>query len=89
MAHSRSTKKRIRQNIKNRVRNRHHVSQLRNIVKTMEQAINNKDMDEIKVKLPQTITIIDKSVAFGIIHKNKGARTKSQLMRKVNSLSKA
>jgi small subunit ribosomal protein S20 len=39
--------------------------------------------------LPTTVSLIDKSVQKGVIHKNTAARHKKRLTRRVNSLARA
>jgi small subunit ribosomal protein S20 len=52
-----------------------------------------KDLEVIKVKaeaeskIKQVVSIIDKAVRDGIIHKNTAARHKSKLMLKINSFT--
>ena len=69
--------------------NRKNKSELRTEVKKLRQAIESKDKAAAEKLLPQTVSLIDKSVKKGTIHENKGARFKSRLGRQVKSLTPA
>ena len=86
MAHHKSAKKRIRQDAKKRLRNRHIRSTLRTAIKNITQKIEEKDAEGSKELLTKTTSIIDKAVTKGVIHKNNAARRISRLTRKVNAL---
>ena len=84
MAHSLSAMKRIRQNEKRRLRNRHDRSQLRTQVKKVRQALEEDDSTTAQSLLPQTASLIDRMVKKGVIHQNAGSRYLSRLARKVS-----
>ncbi len=84
MAHSLSAVKRIRQNEKRRLRNRHDRSQLRTQVKKVRQALEEDDSTTAQSLLPQTASLIDRMVKKGVIHQNAGSRYLSRLARKVS-----
>ncbi len=85
MAHHKSAKKRIRQNERKRIRNRHIRTTLRSTLKRFEQTLEAQNTEELKGLLDKTISIVDKAASKGVIHKNKAARHVSQIRRKVNS----
>ena len=85
MAHSLSAMKRIRQNEKRRLRNRHDRSQLRTQVKKVRQALEEDDFEAAKALLPQTASLIDRMVKKGVIHENTGSRYLSRLAQKVST----
>ncbi len=85
MAHHKSAKKRIRQNEKKRIRNRHIRTTLRSALKRFEQTLEAQNAEELKSILDKTISIVDKAASKGVIHRNKAARHVSQLRRKVNA----
>lgn len=62
-------------------------STLRTQVKKLREAIQEKDKKAAEKLLPQTVSLIDKSVKKGTIHENKGARYKSRLSRQVGLIS--
>lgn len=79
MAHSRSAKKRVRQNETRRLRNRHHRSGLRTAIRRLREAVAAGDTAGASERLPKTIALIDRMAGRGILHKNAAARTKSRL----------
>ena len=86
MAHHKSAKKRIRQNEKKRIRNRHVRTTLRSALKKFEQALGEQNPEEIKTLARKTISIVDRAASKGVIHRNKAARHVSQVSRKVHSV---
>ena len=86
MAQHKSAKKRIRQNEKRRIRNRHIRSTLRSTLKKLEQNIEQQNAEEVKAHLDNSISIVDTAASKGVIHKNKAARHIARIRRKVNSL---
>ena len=85
MAHHKSAIKRIRQNEKKRVQNRHHRTTLRSSVKVLEQAIEENKTDQVNALLKKTLAMIDKAASKGVIHKNKASRSVSRLARKARA----
>ena len=73
-----SSKKRLRQERVQRVRNASIKSNMRTAIKRFEE---NTD----KETLNQALSSIDKAAKRGLIHKNKAARHKSQLMKAANA----
>jgi len=84
MARTKSVQKRIRQNEKARKRNRHFKTMMKNKVKKFLEI---DDKEEAKEAMPETVSMVDKMVTKGIIHKNKAAREKSKLARHLRKLS--
>ena len=83
MAHSKSAKKRVRQNEEQRIRNRHHRSRLRTAIKNLRAAVAAGDKDASQEQLPRTIALLDRMAGRRVIHHNAAARTKSRLSRLV------
>ena len=83
MAHSKSAKKRVRQNEEQRLRNRHHRSRLRTAIKNLRAAVAAGDQDASQEQLPGTIALRDRMAGRRVIHRNAAARTKSRLSRLV------
>ena len=83
MAHSRSAKKRVRQNEERRLRNRHHRSRLRTAIKKLRAAAAAGDREASQEQLPRAIALLDRMASRGVVHKNAAARTKSRLSRLV------
>lgn len=87
MAQHKSAIKRIRQNEKKRLRNRHGISTMRTAIKKLEQAIGGNAKTEAQALLQKTISIIDRAATKGVIHRNKASRSVSRLTQKVKALS--
>lgn len=85
MAHHKSAKKRILQNDKKRIRNRHIRTTLRSALKRFEQTLETQNAEELKPLVDKTISIVDTAASKGVIHKNKAARHVSRIRRKINS----
>ena len=85
MAQHKSAKKRILQNDKKRIRNRHIRTTLRSALKRFEQTLEKQNAEELKALMGKTISIVDTAASKGVIHKNKAARHVSQITRKINS----
>ena len=83
-----ANKKLIRIAERNRIRRIKVLAEMKTIIKKAEKAISSKAKDANEAtKL--AIKKIDKAVSNGIIHKNAGARRKSRLMKKLNSIPAA
>ncbi|MFQ5964818.1 MAG: 30S ribosomal protein S20 [Candidatus Scalinduaceae bacterium] len=86
MPTSKSAKKRVRQNIKRRMRNRGHKSALRTQIKKFVLAVRNTNIEDAENHLSLTTKKLDKIAAKGIIHKNTASRKKSRLTKALNKL---
>lgn len=87
MANHKSAIKRAKQNEKRRLRNKDQRSKMKTVVKKVETAVTAGDSEAAKNELLAAIRILDKSASKKLIHKNKAARKKSALTRKVNRLA--
>ncbi|MAV97013.1 MAG: 30S ribosomal protein S20 [Candidatus Marinimicrobia bacterium] len=76
--------KRERQDKKRRVRNLESLSKLRTSIKKVLSSTTKK---EAELVYKDAVKVIDKAVSKNLIHKNTGARRKSQITRFLNSLS--
>lgn len=83
MANHKSSKKRIRQEAKTRIRNRYYKKSARTAIKKLREMENK---DEAAKYLPKVISMIDKLAKKNTWHKNKASNLKGKLMRKVASL---
>ena len=86
MPSSKSAKKRMRLNAKQRLRNRARKSAMRNQIKRVVQAVNEGDLDRARGEFQLAAKKLDQAAAKHIIHKNAAARLKSRLARRVNAL---
>ncbi|MEJ7624198.1 MAG: 30S ribosomal protein S20 [Pyrinomonadaceae bacterium] len=87
MANHKSAEKRIRQNAKRKEINRSNRSKLRTSIKKLRAAVTDTDKSTSTELLMPTVSLIDKAVNKGIIHKNTAARYKSRLTKHVNALA--
>lgn len=78
MANKKSSIKRIRQNLKRKMQNKHK----NKIVKTMIKKIISTKINNSSI-VNNTISKIDKLVKDNIIHKNKASRLKSKIINKI------
>ena len=86
MANLESSKKRNRQNIKRRARNRVHLTRSRTYVKKAHLALEAGEYEAAETAVLQAASELDHAAAKGIIHKNNAARRKSRLMKRLNKL---
>jgi small subunit ribosomal protein S20 len=87
MANHKSAEKRVRQNAKRNEINRSNRSKLRTSIKKLRTAVSSNDKNASTELLFPTVSLIDKAVNKGIIHKNTAARYKSRLTKHVNNLA--
>jgi small subunit ribosomal protein S20 len=87
MANHKSAIKRVRQNAKRKEINRNNRSKLRTSIKKLRTSITGANKAASTELLYPTVSLIDKAVNKGIIHKNTAARHKSRLTKHVNSLA--
>ena len=83
MPNHKSAEKRDRQNVKRNAVNRSNRSKLRTQIKSLRAALAGSDTNQSQELLNPTISVIDKAVNKGIIHKNTAARYKSRLTKHV------
>ena len=83
MASHASALKAHRQNVVHREHNRQLRSKLRNALRDIRVSIDKDDFQTAKTGLKATVSLIDRMVTKGIIHKNAAARYKSRLQTKV------
>jgi small subunit ribosomal protein S20 len=88
VAHSLSAKKRIRQNIKARARNRARKELVKNQLKTFNAAVTAGDLNKAETELRAVASRLDKVASKGSLHKNTAARKRSRLAKRLNALRK-
>ena len=86
MAHSLSAKKRVRQNAKQRTINRARKTAVKTQLKAITTAIAGGDKKVSAEKYKLVVEKLDKIAAKKTIHKNRAARLKSRLAKKINKL---
>ena len=82
MGASGSELKRVRQSLRNNLRNRHYKSMMKTSIKKVMEA----DKNDASALLEQAISTIDRVCGKGIIHQNRASHHKSKLTKYVNSL---
>jgi len=87
MANHKSAEKRVRQNLKRNEINRSNRSKLRTQIKKLRTAIAGSDKSQGGELLNPTVSLIDKAVNKGIIHRNTAARYKSRLTKHVAEIA--
>ncbi len=80
MANLQSAKKRIRQNIKRRERNRRYRSTARTYIRRSRELIAEGRLDEAEEAVRLATSTLDKAARKGVIHPNNAARRKSRIM---------
>ena len=87
MANHKSAEKRVRQNVKRNEINRSNRSKLRTQIKKLRASVSSSDQKLSGELLNPTVSVIDKAVNKGLIHKNTAARYKSRLSKHVAEIS--
>jgi len=85
MAHTLSAKKRNRQNKRHQAINRWRKRRVHHAVRNFERAVHGGSVDEASEAYRQACSILDKVAGKGTIHRNKAARRKSRLARRLNA----
>lgn len=86
MARIKSAIKNIRKTRRRRAVNIIRRGGLRSQIKKLRLLLAKKDAGGARRELARTLSLIDKSIGTGIIHRNAAARHKSRLTRQVNAL---
>ncbi len=86
MPNHKSAEKRDRQNARRNVLNTASRTRLRSNIKKIRVALAAGKKDEAQALLPAIVSVIDKSVQKGVLHKNAAARHKARLTSHVNEL---
>ena len=86
MANMKNAEKRILVNAKKNVRNNNYSASMKTAIKNVENAINAKNKEKALETLKIAIKRIDKACGANVVAKNKCAREKSRLTKKVNEM---
>ncbi|MEZ6135697.1 MAG: 30S ribosomal protein S20 [Pirellulaceae bacterium] len=79
MPNTKQAKKRLRQNVVRRDRNRITRTKMRSAIRKFREAVAAKTFDEAKELSLVAAKVLDKAAAKGVIHRNKAARLKSRM----------
>jgi len=74
-----SAKKRERQNITHRMRNRAVKSEVRTAIKKFEKCILAEDKAAAELAMKESFKLLDSATSKGILHRNTSSRKKSRL----------
>jgi len=86
LANIKSQIKRNRQNKKLRINNRVVRGTARSFVRKAKTSIQAGNAKEAHVETLKAIKALDRAASKGVIHKNKAARSKARLMKRLNSM---
>ena len=87
MPQSKSASKRLRQNVIRRSRNRAVRSTLKNRIHLFEERVAGEDNENARTELKKAYSLLDRAAARGVVKKNYSSRKKSQLARRLNSIT--
>ena len=79
MPNTKGAKKRLRQSLVRRDRNRAQKTRLRHSLRKFREAVAAKKLDEAVALSRATAILLDKAASKGVIHGNKAARLKSRM----------
>lgn len=86
MPNTKSAAKRHRQNLERRARNRAGRSTLRTHIRRVHTAVDANDQAKAVDEVRDTTVKLDQAAARGLIHRNKAARLKSRLQRRIKAM---
>ncbi|GGA76471.1 30S ribosomal protein S20 [Edaphobacter acidisoli] len=89
MANHVSSLKRARQTETKTAVNRANKSKLRGTLRTLREAIAAGDKGTLGKAYSETVSVLDKSVQKGVLHKNTASRYKSRLNARVKAVATA
>lgn len=87
MANSPQARKRAKQNSVRRLRNHSQRSTVRTAIKKLDAAIEAGDQAAAKAAYESSVSMIDKATVKGLHHKNRAARLKSRLNKRVKEMA--
>lgn len=87
MPHHQDAIKRLKQNDRARVRNKHFRSQMRGQIKHLRSLIDSGDAEQAQEGLKATVSIIQRVASKGVIHRNQAARKIARLNKAVKALA--
>ncbi|MEM1211335.1 MAG: 30S ribosomal protein S20 [Planctomycetota bacterium] len=83
MAHSASAKKRVRQNVKQRARNRWRKVRYREAIKEYRETLLHGSVEDAETQLSGLYKLLDQVASTPAMHKNTAGRYKSRLAAKL------
>jgi len=86
MPNTPSAKKRLKQNVERRARNRAAKTSIRNLTRTVRESVVAKDVAKSEEAFGKLVSKLDRASAAKVIHANAAARTKSRLTKAIKSI---
>jgi len=86
MPNSASAKKRVRQTVTRRARNRWRKDRIKTQIKTFLKAVQDRDVATAETEYRKTCGLLDKIACTSTIHRNTAARKKSRLCKQLKAL---
>jgi small subunit ribosomal protein S20 len=84
MAHTKSARKRIRQDRKRHVRNQSVKTRIRNLTKDFRAKVEESDSEKTAAALKDAIRALDKAASKGVLHRKTASRKVGRLTRAVH-----
>lgn len=89
MANHKSALKRAKQNEVRRIRNKSYKTSSKKAIKEVRAAVADGSAEEARDRLAKAVSILQKTVSKGVIHKNQASRKISRLTHQVNQISQS
>lgn len=89
MANHKSAIKRDRQSKIRRLRNRNNKSQMKSVVRTLEEAVATGSVEAAQAALKAAVPVIERTANKGSIHRRTASRKVSRLTLRVNKMEAA
>lgn len=89
MPNTKSAKKRLRQSLERRTRNRTAKSAVKTQLRKIRELAASGDVDKVKAEMPLTTKKLDQAAARGVLHRNTAARLKSRLSKRLKAAAAA
>jgi small subunit ribosomal protein S20 len=87
MANHVSALKRARQTERKTTVNRNNKSRMRTAIRNLREALSSGDKGQATQAYRETVSVLDKSVQKGVLHKNTASRYKSRLNARVEAIA--
>ncbi|MDZ7748173.1 MAG: 30S ribosomal protein S20 [Halofilum sp. (in: g-proteobacteria)] len=87
MANTPQTRKRAQQNVKRRLHNHSMRSHMRTHVKKVVKALRQRDAAAARAAYDAAVPVVDRMAGKGLIHRNRAARYKSRLNKRIRELA--
>ena len=87
MADHFSALKRARQTEKKTARNRANTSRLRSALRSLREAITKGEKEAAQTAYRETVSVVDKGVQKGVLHKKTASRYKARLSKRVKAVA--